>query len=204
MRKINNELVNFLTESNRIKGVSFASIKGYENSKGEIANHLINLGATLGNAKVKDLKEFKELNLKNFYEIKVTDKEKFSFELMQKAYINVYNSLVKIGDKLHDGTIKVQNKRSKGQTDAYTVINSSVKVHNEFERLYVYALRIKKDVLVKGVYPKVNSRALTLAQNLLKKGMLHTKFTMYIIEKADVMNFAKTQFSGENLSIDLS
>ena len=54
---VNRNLVDFLTKTNNIKGVSFAGIKGYVNSKGEVANLRINLGASLSNAKAKDLKK---------------------------------------------------------------------------------------------------------------------------------------------------
>lgn len=197
------ELVEFLTKTNNINGVSFAGIKGYENSKGEIANVQINLGASIWSAKAKDLENFKKLELLSFWSNNVTDKVKFPFALFEKAYINVFNSLVEIDAKLYDGTVKTQNTRSKAQTNAYTVINNSVKVHNEKEQLYLYGLQISKTVIVEGEYKHVNSRPLTIAQNMLKKGMKHTKFRMYIIDKADVMNLAKSSFKGSDLSINL-
>lgn len=198
MKTLNIPLIDFITKTNNIKGCSFATIKNYTNSHGEVANHKINLGASLQSAKAKDLKALKELDI-----IEFAKTSKFSLELLQKAYINVYNSLVKIGNKKYDGTIKEKSNRSYAQTNAYTVINNSLKIHNDFERLYIYALRINKEVLIKGVYPIVKSRDLTLAQNEIKKGMLHTNFTTYIVEKADVMNLAKTRFNGNDLTINL-
>ena len=204
MTILNKSLVEYLTETNRINGVSFVSIKGYTNSHGEVANHLVNIGASLDNAKAKDLKDLKELDIEKFYMNNAPKNDKMTLELFKKAYINVYNSLVPIGGKLYEGTVKVQNERSKAQINAYTVINSSVKVHNEFEQLYMFGLKVRKEILIKGIYPVVNSRPLTIAQNIIKKGMKHTKFGMYIVEKADILNMAKTQFIGEELRIDIS
>jgi hypothetical protein len=206
MKKLVKQLIAFLTVTNAITGVSFVSIRGYKNSSGEVANHLINIGATLKGARAKDLIELKKINLKEFILKTFNDinRPDYSLELLQKAYIEVYNSLVPINGKNYDGTTKVQSTRSFAQTDAYEVINPNIKVHKEYNRLYIYGLRVSKVVLVPGTYNSVNSRTKTLVKNRLKKDFKSEKFRNYIVEGADVINFAKTSFKGENLSINLA
>lgn len=198
-------LIDFITVTNNIKGVSFASFKNYANSNGEVANHKVNLGATLDNAKAKDLVNMQNTNANDMFEDFTFENSKIDFATFQKAFNELYDSLVKIGDKNLDGTVKVKSARSYAQTDAYTVINSSVKVHNELNRLYIYGLRVSKEILEAGVYPTVNKQAKTVCKDFIKNQleMKHTKFVMYIVEGIDVMNMSKTSFDGVDLSISL-
>lgn len=201
---INFELIDFLTKTNNIKGCSFATIKGYSNKFGEIANHTINLGASLTSAKEKDLKAMQNTSAKEIY-FSLPNKDTFSYDTFEKAFNELYNSFVKIGDKNIDGTIKVQGNRSKGQINAYTFINNQLKVHNDFQRLYIFALREKKVIIEKGIYPSTNKQAKTICKDAIKKAMNFKsgKFKMYIVENADLINAAKTQFVGADLQINL-
>lgn len=201
---INFKLIDFLTKTNNIKGCSFATIKGYSNRFGEVANHQINLGASLSGAKVKDLKAMQNTTANKLY-FSLPNKDTFSYDTFEKAFNELYNSFVRIGDKNIDGTEKVQGNRSKGQINAYSKINSSLKVHNEKERLYIYALRVNKTIIEKGVYPTTNKQAKTVCKDAIKKAMNFKsgKFTMFIVEKADLINATKTQFVGKDLNISL-
>jgi hypothetical protein len=199
--KNTSELIDFITITNNIKGVSFASIKNYENSKGEVANHKINLGATLKGAKAKDLILMQNTSAKELFA--TTDIP--SFEIFEKAFNELYNSLVPIGGKNIDGTIKVKSSRSYGQTNAYEIINPSVKVHLEYQRLYIYGLRISKEIIVEGTYPTTNKQRKTVCKDYIKKTLdfKSTKFVMYIVEGIDIMNLSKTSFHGSELSVKL-
>ena len=202
--KNTSKLIDFITVTNNIKGVSFATIKNYENSKGEVANHKINLGATLKGAKAKDLILMQNADVNELY-LNFNQKYDIDFSIFEKAFNELYNSLVPIGGKNLDGTIKVKSSRSYGQTNAYEVINPSVKVHIEFQRLYIYGLRISKEVIVEGTYPTVNKQSKTLCKDAIKKVLdfKSTKFVMYIVEGVDVMNLSKTSFHGSELSVKL-
>jgi hypothetical protein len=218
MTNVNLELVNFITKTNNITGCSFATIKNYVNKYGEVANHRVNLGATLSGAKAKDLVTIKNANVTELFKQFMPNANVIShldennnvvytkdYATFLKAFNELHDSFVVVGDKNIDGTIKVRNNRSFGQINAYTVINPSVKVHNEKERLYIYALRLSKEVLQYGEYPTTNKHAKTICKDFIKKTLdfKSNKFTMFIVEKADVMNLAKTSFNGENLAINL-
>lgn len=204
MSNVNLKLIDFITKTNNITGVSFASIRNYTNSSGEVANHFINLGATLTSAKAKDLTSMKKTTAQKLY-FSLPNKNDFSYSVFEKAFNELYDSLVKVGDKNFDGTIKYRNSRSFGQINAYTVINPSVKVHNEKEQLYIYALRLKKEVLKWGEYKSTNKQHKTICKDAIKKVLdfKSAKFVMYIVSKADVMNLAKTSFNGTDLEINL-
>ena len=198
--QVNFKLLELVSKTNDLVGASFITINGYVSTKNEVANHKVNLNASIENAKAKDLKEFKELDIVKYYNsIKENLNSKFTLELFQKAYVNVYNSLVKVGDKNYDNTIKVASSQRKAQLDAYEYLNGSIKWHYDLQRLYIYGLCESKEVLEEGVYPTVNSRPLTIAQNMLKKGMKHKKFRMYVLEGVDSLNGFKQHFKGIDL-----
>jgi hypothetical protein len=202
---VNLELVDFITKTNNITGCSFASIRNYTNSSGEVANHLINLGATLSGAKAKDLATIKKVSVSTLYTKFFNTNPNINFETFTKAFNELQDSFVKIGDKNLDGTDKEQSNYSAGQTNAYQIINPSVKVHIEKQRLYIYALRESKEILEYGEYKTTKKQAKTICKDFIKKELSFKseKFVMYIVEKADVMNLAKTTFNGEELTINL-
>jgi hypothetical protein len=153
------KLTNVLAKSPT--GVSFVSIKGYTNSYSEVSNNLVNVGASLTNAKVKDIETLKNLDVTTLGADSI---------LLEKARVELINSF-----------INPNENRSNGQIDAYTIIAKGIKVHNETGDIYIFGLRTSKTVIEQGVYPIVNSRPLTIAKNLLKKDLKSSKFTQYKI-----------------------
>ena len=148
-------------------GVSFVNIKGYESTKNEISNQLINVGASYPNAKAKDVEYLENLDVN-------TLETNLCKELLNKARLALIKGL------------KTPNKvRSQGQKDAYQILTKGIKLHNENRKLYIYGYLVSKEVLKKGTYPKVNSRPLTIAKRFLKKNMKTAKFRHFIIEMSD-------------------
>ena len=146
-------------------GVSFVSIKGYTNSYGEVANNLVNVGASYENAKAKDVATLQAMDVTSMGGDTI---------LLEKARVELINSF-----------LNPNENRSNGQKDAYTHICKGIKVHNETGAVYIFGLREQKKVIIEGTYPVVNSRPLTLAKNQLKKGLVTNKFTQYNLSKAD-------------------
>lgn len=198
--QMNFKLLELVSKTNDLVGASFITINGYVSTKNEVANHKVNLNASLENAKAKDLKEFANLDIVKYYNsIKEDLNNKYTLDVFKKAYVNVYNSLVKVGEKNYDGTIKVASPQRTAQLNAYEHLNSSIKWHYDLKRLYIYGLCEGKEVLEDGVYSTVNSRPLTIAQNMLKKGMKHKKFRMYVLEGVNSLNGFKQHFKGIDL-----
>lgn len=160
-----NNLTNALSKSPT--GVSFVSIKGYTNSYGEVSNNVVNVGASLTNAKTKDIETLQSLDVTALGGDSI---------LLEKARVELINSF-----------IKPNENRSNGQIDAYTIVAKGIKVHNESGEIYVFGLRNSKSVVAEGIYPIVNSRPLTLAKNSLKKNLKSSKFTQFKLSATSVI-----------------
>jgi hypothetical protein len=143
-------------------GVSFFAINGYQNSYGEVANVVINIGAKLKNAKAKDLVYLKALDV-NTLETSFEDKE-----LLEQARLELIKSIE-----------NPNPRRSNAQKDAYIIINEAIKIHKETADLYIYGLEVSKEVLVEGEYPTRNSKQITIAKRVIEKNMKSKKFKMY-------------------------
>jgi hypothetical protein len=148
-------------------GVSFVSIKGYTNSYGEVSNNVVNVGASLSNAKTKDIETLQSLDVTALGGDSI---------LFEKARVELINSF-----------INPNENRSNGQIDAYTIVAKGIKVHNESGEIYVFGLRNSKSVLAEGIYPIVNSRPLTIAKNSLKKNLKSSKFTQFKLSATSVI-----------------
>ena len=155
-------------------GVSFVSIKGYTNSYGEVSNNLVNVGASLTNAKAKDVETLQNLDVTTLGGDSI---------LLEKARVELINSF-----------INPNENRSQGQIDAYTIVAKGIKVHNTTGKIYIFGLRTNKTVIEQGVYPTVNSKPLTLAKNQLRKDLKSNKFTQYALE-----NITSVKLNGETL-----
>jgi hypothetical protein len=149
-------------------GVSMISIRNYTNSYNEISNSRINIGASYENAKQKDINFLKALD------ITTLENRKSDVVTLEMARIELIKSF-ETPDK----------NRSNGQIDAYTHIVSGLKVHNETSRVYIYGLRVAKEVIVKGEYPVVNSKPLTIAKNELRKLLKTNEFVNFAIDMTE-------------------
>lgn len=155
-------------------GVSFVSIKGYKNSFGEVSNNLVNVGASLENAKNKDIETLQSLDVTTLNGDSI---------LLETARVELINSF-----------IKPNENRSQGQINAYTIVAKGIKVHNETGEIYIFGLRQSKKIIEQGVYPIVNSKPLTLAKNELRKELKSNKFTQYKLSST-----ATIKMNGEEL-----
>jgi len=83
----------------------------------------------------------------------------------------------------------------KGQIDAYTTIAKGIKVHNVTGEIYVFGLRMKKEILQPGTYPTMNSKELTIAKNVLRKELKSSKFTQFKISEISEIKIAGEEIS---------
>ena len=164
-----------------LKGCSFISIKGYKNKKGEVANHLLNVGIDFYGAKNKDIETLKAFDIEK-NEIEFTQPKPLILEAIT-SLLNEYQN--------------PNENRVNGQKDTYTHICTGVKVHNETGQIYIYAFRQHKTVIVEGTYKEVKSKPITLAKNEVKKKMLRTgKFTQFILSQITTL-----KANGETIEI---
>ena len=154
-------------------GISFLSVKNYENSKGEIANHLLNVGIKYENAVKADVAFLQKLDIQNHVFTSTP-------ELIETARLELIESF-----------LKPNENRSNGQINAYTHIGNGIKVENNTGFLHVYGYREKKDVIINGNYPTVNSKPLTIAKNELRKLLRTGKFVNFILKSNVQINVNK-------------
>ena len=157
-----------IVTAHTIKGTSFVGVRNYLNSKDELSNQTILVGADYGKAKEKDIAAVREFDI-NSYE------SQFSEALRIQAKEKILNSLI--------APAKAQ---SEAQKDAYTHIGPGLKLHKESGDIMVFGFVVSKTILEKGNYPHKNSREMTLCQNEMKKQMnLRTgKYRQFKLGKA--------------------
>ena len=159
-----------------LNGSNFVGIRGYENSKGEIANHVVIADFNYGNAVEKDLAKLQgatEADIQNIA------KEGFSADLVKQAIQKLADSFIK------NSNPETASNQSIAQKDTYTKVTNSIKIHNETGQIYIYALGHSKVVVQKGEYKEKNSRELTLAQNAVKKyfDLTTAKYRNFIVDE---------------------
>jgi len=146
-----------LIENFDFNGVSFVSIKGYCSDKSEnseIADVLINVGASYGNMKSADLETLQGASAKNFVN------ENFGLAIIEQALNEKINSIVKPNEN-----------RSSGQKEAFINLNASgtIKFCKETKNVLISGVVIRKTVIKTGEYKEVKSRPLTLAKKYIDK-----------------------------------
>ena len=159
-----------------LNGSNFVGIRGYENSKGEVANHVVIADFNYGNAVEKDLAKLQgatEADVQNIA------KEGFSADLVKQAIQKLADSFIK------NSNPETASNQSIAQKDTYTKVTNSIKIHNETGQVYIYALGHSKVVVQKGEYKEKNSRELTLAQNAVKKyfDLTTAKYRNFIVDE---------------------
>jgi hypothetical protein len=175
----NSTLFNFLGKFN-FKGVSFVSLKGYSSDKSEnseVADILINVGASYENMKKSDLETLQSAIASELAN------DNFGVELIQQAIDEKIKSIVSPNEN-----------RSKGQTDAHIVLNNGIKYCKETESLLISGTIVRKTIIVEGVYKEVKSKPLTLAKKHLDK-VLDLKLAK--IRYYKISNLTTAKINGE-------
>jgi hypothetical protein len=165
--------------SNSITGVSFVRMKNYRNQLGELSDVTINVGISYANAVKKDIEFLTNINLSEY----------------------VWNSPIALIEEarktLIEAFINPNENRSKGQTDAYSIIFDGVKVHNETGLLYVYGTKVGEKVIKEqGEKKVVKSAPITIAKDELRKLLKTNKYRQYAVEVGNTISA-----NGESLEL---
>jgi len=149
---------------------SFVGLRGYTNDKGEVADVVINVGIKHNTTLKGDLE-------KRLPKIKASQyllfAEKYGDNVALQAFAEKQLSM----EKSLAGT----NVHANGQIDAYLHVGNGIKIHIETGDIFIYGYVVSKKVLVKGVYPVVKSRPLTLCKKDIDKGLKAGKYRQYKI-----------------------
>lgn len=172
-----------------IKGVSFVSIKNYTSdisNNTELANQLINVGASYEKMKEKDAISLDNVNLENI------DFNKFNWNgidtknlTIEEFKSQVKNSLETALDALKQPSKKIANNN--------IYLNKILMYNTNTKNLLIKGQSVNKTTKVKGEFKKVQSRPLTVAKKLIKN-----QFT----RKDTLRNFKLSNLETINLSKD--
>ncbi len=169
-----------------INGTSFVGVRNYENSKDEVSNQTFLVGINYANLLDADLKTLKAFDIKPLI-------KKYDKEIVTKAYTELLNSLIKrTASEFEKAILRAANdstiNRSNAQSDAYENVAKGLKMKDG--NLYIYGLCVKKTVLVKGNYPKVNSQLKTIVKNEIKKAaeLKEIKFKQFKLGNLEELN----------------
>lgn len=163
---LNEKQVNKLIEAtNQINGVSLISINGYSSDKSnntEIANQLINIGASYQNMIKKDS------NIYANFDINTVDVDKFNYASIDTAKLTLEQFKQAVKENLEIALTELQApKKSKETNDIY--LNKALVYNLNTMRLSIIGQQINKVVETKGDFKVVKSSPKTIAKRLIEK-----------------------------------
>jgi hypothetical protein len=160
-----------------IKGTSFVGVRNYKNAQGEVSNQTFLVGIDYMKMLQNDLKK-----------LLAFDPLKMESNIDKQTILTAHSKLIEsLRKRLADEETRAQLlaagdatiKASEAQKDAYTNIAKGLKTQDGY--LYIYGLMVRKTVVEPIEYKKVNSAALTIAQNQIKKAadLQETKYKQF-------------------------
>jgi hypothetical protein len=149
------------------KGVGFISLQYRSKESNELSKCLYNIGAKFENAVKSDIDTLNE-------GVEYVESDKYTKADWDLALAESKQSL-----------IAPNENRSNGQKNAYVSLNESnngLKLNYSTLEVYLFAKQESKVVLEQGVYKVVNSKAKTIAKNVIKKNLKSAKFRTLILK----------------------
>lgn len=144
-----------------LTNVTFLSIKGYVNDKGEKSDYLINIGVNYKTQKDKDIEFLK------------------TFDVFSRQWNCPMTDIVTAYSKLLQNFQIPNEIQSEAQTEAYIKINDALKVHTDTLELYVYGYKVRKTIREAVDYGEDRRKPLTKAQDEIKQLLKHTKYRQF-------------------------
>lgn len=163
-----------------LTNVTFCSVKGYVNDKGEKSDYLINIGVNYKTQKEKDIEFLKNLD--------VTTME-WNCPMVD---------IIVAKTKLLESYINPSPARSQAQKDAYIHINEALKLHADTLELYVFGSKVKKTIREAVDYGEDTRKPLTKAQDEIKQLLKHTKYRQFKFK----LNGMSMKLSGNEIAFE--
>jgi hypothetical protein len=183
-------MTNLITEITKqiaaIKACKFASLTYLTKSAGELARYTVNLGFSYHNLVEKSVTELEILMAENA--------DKWN-DLQKQAAGEVMDSLKKTLTA-HEHGEQNEDYTKRGQ---YIPVGNGINLNTSDNSIQLFGLLHSKIVLVEGVYPKVNSRPLTVEKNKIRKQLSVSKFREFALDLSQV---AQVKVNGEVLEME--
>lgn len=159
------QIEKLIEATNLINGVSFIKIENYTSDKSnntEIANQLINIGASYQNMIKKDT------NIYANFDINTVDVDKFNYASIDTGKLTLSEFKQAVKENLSIALTELQApKKSKETNDIY--LNKALVFNFTTMRLSVIGQQINKTVETKGEFKIVKSAPKTIAKRLIEK-----------------------------------
>jgi hypothetical protein len=160
----------------------------YVNKQGEVSKRTIYIGASYENAKAKDIDTISNFLLQT--DLGYVPSVHYSKAVWNEALNELLNSLK-----------NPDQKRSQGQQDAYISIteNGTIKWNIKTQELYISGVSVKKTIVENGEYKEVNSKAITIAKEVIRNEYLSTgKWRTFKVKNLN----GNVKINGDTLEIE--
>jgi len=160
------QINNLIAATNGIKGVSFVSIKGYSSDKSnntEIANQLVNIGASYANMLTKDN------NIYANFDVTSVNVDKFDYSTIDTAGLTLDEFKAAVKEALPIALDELNQPKAKKDTSADIWLNKAVVFNLNTLRLAIFGQSVNKVVETKGTFKVVKSAPKTIAKRLIEK-----------------------------------
>jgi hypothetical protein len=155
-----------ISATNEISGVSAVSIKGYSSDKSsntEVANQLINVGASYQNMLAKDS------NIYANFDVATIDVDKFDYTTIDTAKLTLAEFKAEVKNQLSVALAELNAPKKSIDTSADIWLNKALVFNLNTMRLSLRGMQMNKSVEVKGEFKIVKSAPKTIAKKLIEK-----------------------------------
>jgi hypothetical protein len=155
-----------INATNEIGGVSAVSIKGYSSdlSNGsEVANQLINVGASYQNMISKDEDIFENIDLN------LIDVNKFDYTYINTNGVELNAFKQEVLNALPIALTELKQGKRKNDMSADIWLNKALVFNLNTMRLSIRGMQMNKSIEVKGTFKVVKSAPKTIAKKLIEK-----------------------------------
>lgn len=189
-------IIALIEATNGIGGVSFVKLKGYSSDKSqntEVADQLINIGASYANMLSKDSNIFANFDLSTI------DIEKFDYSTIDTGKLTLEDFKVAVKNALPIALDELNAPKAKKDTSADIWLNKALVFNLNTLRLSIFGQSINKTIEVKGEFKKVKSAPKTIAKKLIEK---QAKGKSQMLRRFAIDNFeGSIKVQGETIEI---
>lgn len=159
-------LINLIHLTNGITGVSFVSINGYSSDKSnntEIANQVINIGASYENMLQKDENIFAKVDLSTI------DVNRFDYSTIDTGVYTLEQYKEEVKRMLPVALAELLEPKKNKDTSADIWLNRALVFNLHTMRLSIFGMQQNKTIEIKGQFKVVKSAPKTVAKRLIEK-----------------------------------
>jgi hypothetical protein len=146
-------------------GSTFLTLKGYRNDHSEVSDYSIVFNISYKNSLLKSIANLKDI-------VPSTDLEAKAKKELIDGYQTSLSKLETVPfEELDDNYVHFKDENGN--------YIKGVKYHKESDTVHLYGFVVHKKVLIPGIYPEKNKRALTIAKDKLRKNCPVSKFRQF-------------------------